>query len=926
MRIDTKRKLIDTIPAERKASYHIDPSAVVHITRILRNMYEDPVKAVVREYLANAVDAHRQAGKMHTPIDVDLPSRIKSVFRVRDYGGGLGVADVEKLLLGYGASGEHKRTSDDQIGGFGIGCKCAFAISDSFTYVSWHNGMKQTWLCQLDDHDMGEAKMISHVKSDEPAGLMVEIPVSNSQVAQFESPISLVPLFFDVPIKVNDTVIKPRQGLKSELSAEMTGEFAGAKWTFYSRAGHDISNRNATCIIVVMGGMWYPVDTNQCINDESSSRLMQILRRGTNSDVSLFCAVEAPIGMFSLAPTRESLQYDNSTRRTLKRVINEIEQNLTAIAQKEIDAQDDVWLASAKAIHLQDALMYKTGITQHVPTAAATGTTAGTKAVPQSQPTFVWRGTTYAFNEALGIKAQPDNTGATAFFVTRDVRSSSSSRGRYLNLSAGQLKVHSIVLNDVGHMYAPDTRRSSTVAGGASQIYMPPSSIRVTHNLETAIANESRSRSYSYGGYRYYNHVNNNSDKDDVIVPLARVDVDDVGRVHEYVFMQEVPVFTIEPKKNAVFYARRYLISTDKYTPHRDAFAIIVQGTKEEQDAFFSLYPWLNKNAQPLPIINVMPATSASGTQPQAKKRHESVENVFKYNGSMKTATPSNNWDALSELPDGNGNEFVYLERFIPSDRPPLNGLIGSSGLSPAQQYSWLKANMRMNSLLSPADSNNQVYGFRYTKAKPNPPDGMTPLNVALDRKLNDWFDPSTLGKHEVHGLSVLLRFCPEGLTTVMGVGGSCDLLALAATNNSRYWRNGTTREQIIQAIREPEIYAHIVKTCDKNGAFAQMCLMYYNLTRLGKPNARKMDEYDGALREFARTSRHTSKFLDDTKALCANFKAYVAPMNEKLKLAWSTYPVLDLLDTVPLHLRGFKGILEYINIVDKNNAQGAKP
>ena len=37
-----------------QADYHIDPNAIPHITALLRNLYADPVKAVLREYIANA--------------------------------------------------------------------------------------------------------------------------------------------------------------------------------------------------------------------------------------------------------------------------------------------------------------------------------------------------------------------------------------------------------------------------------------------------------------------------------------------------------------------------------------------------------------------------------------------------------------------------------------------------------------------------------------------------------------------------------------------------------------------------------------------------------------------------------------------------------------------------------------------------------
>jgi hypothetical protein len=58
-----------------------------HIFNVLRNqLYSDKELAVVREYSANAYDAHVQKGISDRPFEVNLPSRLDPFFKVRDFG------------------------------------------------------------------------------------------------------------------------------------------------------------------------------------------------------------------------------------------------------------------------------------------------------------------------------------------------------------------------------------------------------------------------------------------------------------------------------------------------------------------------------------------------------------------------------------------------------------------------------------------------------------------------------------------------------------------------------------------------------------------------------------------------------------------------------------------------------------------------
>ena len=52
-------------------------------------LYANKAGAVIQELSANARDAHRAAGTLDTPFDINLPTLLDPEFRIRDYGTGI---------------------------------------------------------------------------------------------------------------------------------------------------------------------------------------------------------------------------------------------------------------------------------------------------------------------------------------------------------------------------------------------------------------------------------------------------------------------------------------------------------------------------------------------------------------------------------------------------------------------------------------------------------------------------------------------------------------------------------------------------------------------------------------------------------------------------------------------------------------------
>ena len=64
-------------------------------------LYQNKVRAIIRELSCNAVDSHVAAGKSGTPFDIHLPNSLEPWFSIRDYGTGLSHEQVINIYTTY---------------------------------------------------------------------------------------------------------------------------------------------------------------------------------------------------------------------------------------------------------------------------------------------------------------------------------------------------------------------------------------------------------------------------------------------------------------------------------------------------------------------------------------------------------------------------------------------------------------------------------------------------------------------------------------------------------------------------------------------------------------------------------------------------------------------------------------------------------
>ena len=84
--------------------------------------YSDKPRAILRELVANGIDAHVMAGCPDTPVQVQLPTELDPTCTIRDFGTGMSHEFVMTKFMAY-TDASTKDQDNGQIGGMGIGSK-----------------------------------------------------------------------------------------------------------------------------------------------------------------------------------------------------------------------------------------------------------------------------------------------------------------------------------------------------------------------------------------------------------------------------------------------------------------------------------------------------------------------------------------------------------------------------------------------------------------------------------------------------------------------------------------------------------------------------------------------------------------------------------------------------------------------------------
>jgi hypothetical protein len=263
------------------------------------NIYSNKIRAVVREWICNAVDEHVKFS-IEKPILVEIN---EGKFSVRDFAKGLSDDGVRNVFGKYFRS--TKSHNNQAIGGFGVGAKAGHCYNDCFFVTSFFEGVKTIYSCVLGGDESGASIGQVFEISKEPTeqtGLLVEIDIQdNNDVKSFMKESKClantmtranINLCFDKieQILLNRKLIEERDGVKL-YSLESSNAFINE----LEHLGIDKGT-----FLVTMGGVYYELPPIN-IDDLFILSDYSFCKKG-------YFQIDVPVGYFDIPISREKFR------------------------------------------------------------------------------------------------------------------------------------------------------------------------------------------------------------------------------------------------------------------------------------------------------------------------------------------------------------------------------------------------------------------------------------------------------------------------------------------------------------------------------------------------------------------------------------------------------------------------------------------
>ena len=295
------------------------------------SLYSNKVQSVIRELSTNALDEHTSAD-VEQPFEVHLPTGFEPWFSIRDFGSGLSEHDATTLYTTFFKS--TKRNSNAQIGCLGLGSKSPFAVTDSFTIESIHEGTRTVYTCYKD----GGRPFISKIHSEETtekSGVMIKFSV-DSDHWEWEKEAKRVYRFF-----MNKPKLFNSNGLL-EIDIELPKVLMqGEGWSI-----HDLNGNFA-----VMGNVAYPISFSSInTDDDEDSSIVRDLSSATG------LIFRYPIGSINFLPSREGLEYDRTTKSAIISSAKSMRDDMIFMMTDSVESQPSLYKARVEYVTLKQKI------------------------------------------------------------------------------------------------------------------------------------------------------------------------------------------------------------------------------------------------------------------------------------------------------------------------------------------------------------------------------------------------------------------------------------------------------------------------------------------------------------------------------------------------------------------------------------------
>lgn len=320
-------------------------------------LYNDKIRAIIRELSCNAWDAHVMANKSDKPFEIHLPTDLEPFFRITDFGTGLkyqdhgckpckGTGKVAIVADGKVVTGEcpdcygsgnldevlslyctyfasNKRDSNDVVGALGLGSKSPFCYtqaqddSQGFTVTNRYQGVKRIYSAYV-ENGAPTCVCLSEEKTKEPNGLEIQFACNLEDVAEFENKGKLALEFFDPMPNVN---------LEGFEATAQEYEIRTSRWALRKNSFGGLR--------AIQGMVQYHV------GNIDVSRMTPGQQDVARLPLDLFFN----IGDLKPTASRESLSLDNHTQASILALLGEVADGMILEVRKQLEACKTAWQA-----------------------------------------------------------------------------------------------------------------------------------------------------------------------------------------------------------------------------------------------------------------------------------------------------------------------------------------------------------------------------------------------------------------------------------------------------------------------------------------------------------------------------------------------------------------------------------------------------
>jgi hypothetical protein len=307
---NAKTSMESNVPLNQIKKFGVDADNMELIMEILSKLYAYPIRTMVQEYICNGRDAMREAGTWgKIPMTIGLPNTLEPTFRVRDYGVGISPDRMDNVFVNYGSS--TKRDSNTQTGGFGIGSKSFRCYTDSMSVVSFHNGIKYTYVVQP-----AGCLLLSKESTKELNGVEIQIAVKHKDISDFLDAVRRCVRYWTETIKF--------EGSEARDIQQLTPSFLLDNIACYN-------NQGTHGTIYLIDGIEYDF-----IYKENRSHYLMRHLNSLNSSGSIV-AINVPNGYFKIASSRERLEDNDKNEELQTKLLGRCSKSIEQLVSTEIN-------------------------------------------------------------------------------------------------------------------------------------------------------------------------------------------------------------------------------------------------------------------------------------------------------------------------------------------------------------------------------------------------------------------------------------------------------------------------------------------------------------------------------------------------------------------------------------------------------------